>query len=312
MINSHRTFGIEIEFMLNGNSTSTVISALNAAGVDAQIEGYNHTTQLHWKMVTDATIGSGGRELVSPILKGTDGLAQLKKVCDTLNSLNCSIARRCGLHVHHGINELSESSVVSLFKNYARHETKIDSVMPQSRRSRNNMVRSLRPVRSAIDAALGMNGLKSALGTRYRKLNIESYWRYGTVEFRHHSGTIEYSKIKNWVIFGQKMIEKSIEGDIVARNLTGLLSALFSGSSAPVRNIMQRGIAKLAKECFENGVTDRAEVLSIIKSAHPEAKTNLRRVTSYHKMWSENQTASSGDGSALVDFYTNRAAALAA
>lgn len=34
--------------------------------------------------------------------------------------------------------------------------------------------------------------------TRYRALNLHSYWHRGTIEFRHHHGTADAEKIRNW------------------------------------------------------------------------------------------------------------------
>ena len=46
-------------------------------------------------------------------------------------------------------------------------------------------------------------------GTRYVKVNAESFMRHGTVEFRQHSGTIEFEKISNWVKICGNLIDKS-------------------------------------------------------------------------------------------------------
>lgn len=45
--------------------------------------------------------------------------------------------------------------------------------------------------------------------SRYYKINIEAYWRHKTVEFRHHSGTIEFEKISNWIQILNRLINFS-------------------------------------------------------------------------------------------------------
>ena len=68
--------GIEIEFTTNGNtSQQEVARRVNQAfrNVDVVMEGYNHNTRDHWKIITDSTCGL---ELVSPILKGKKGLKE--------------------------------------------------------------------------------------------------------------------------------------------------------------------------------------------------------------------------------------------
>jgi hypothetical protein len=47
-------------------------------------------------------------------------------------------------------------------------------------------------------------------GDRFVKLNYQAFWRHGTVEFRHHSGTVDAAKIIKWVVFCQKLVETAI------------------------------------------------------------------------------------------------------
>ena len=35
--------------------------------------------------------------------------------------------------------------------------------------------------------------------TRYRKLNLQSYFRYGTLEVRHHGGSLDSYKVEGWL-----------------------------------------------------------------------------------------------------------------
>src|SRR5210317_1540571 len=105
------TFGIEIEYI--GADTSTVARAIAEAGVSCQAQGYNHTTQSFWKVVTDASLGyQSAGEVVSPILRGESGLADLRKVLDAVNSIpTVRVDRRCGLHVHLAWNGMNEEQI---------------------------------------------------------------------------------------------------------------------------------------------------------------------------------------------------------
>ena len=62
-IGAGRRFGVEIEFH---GSRSAVEGALILAGLRCQVAGYGHRVTSHWRVVTDASVSSGG-ELVSPI-----------------------------------------------------------------------------------------------------------------------------------------------------------------------------------------------------------------------------------------------------
>jgi hypothetical protein len=114
----------------------------------------------------------------------------------------------------------------NLFINYAKLEEQIDSFMPESRRANNNKycksmkfenfetkVNSVNHLQPLQD---GLNELKrkTVQGERYFKLNMQSYWVHNSIEFRQHSGTTKFEKIKNWILFLARMIEFSKEAQL--------------------------------------------------------------------------------------------------
>lgn len=228
--NFNRTFGVEIEIV--HNSKAKVRDAIKNAGVVCEIEGYNHSRRNHWKIVTDASV-SGGFEVVSPVLKGQDGLDQLEKVCQALQSVNAKVNKSTGLHVHLGTNDFGNDINVwkNLYKNYVKLESIIDSFMPESRRN-NSYCKSLKVANwnSKIDSATNLEDLESKITnrSRYFKLNSQSYWRHKTVEFRQHSGTVEFEKISNWVLFCARFVEYSKKNVVASENKSELKKFLNS------------------------------------------------------------------------------------
>ncbi len=216
MFNNERTFGVEIEFIGNAES---VKQAVCARGVNCEVEGYNKRTRGHWKIVTDGSVRrnryqtGGGLEIVSPILKGQDGLEQLRKVCEALEAAGADVNKTCGLHIHHDAGDFNTDSFKNLVKIYVRFEPAIDTLFPRSRRANNNdYCRSMRHIDPAIiERQNDVHGIRYALNQcRYYKLNLESYVTHGTVEFRQHSGTVEYEKIANWIKLTQGMVERAV------------------------------------------------------------------------------------------------------
>lgn len=196
-----RKFGIEIEAY---NCTrEKLASELRAAGIDVAVEGYNHTTRNHWKLVTDASLtGNNTFELVSPVLEGETGLKELEKVCWVLEFCDVKVNDSCGLHIHMDAADFDLQTWKNLALSYKHLERVIDSFMPQSRRQ-NYYCKGLSSI-SAVDiqAAQSINDLQAAFGNnRYRKVNLEAYARHRTVEFRQHSGTTNFTKMENWVRF---------------------------------------------------------------------------------------------------------------
>jgi hypothetical protein len=104
---SNRTFGVEAEFY--NITPQTAIDALRAVGIVAVNAGYTHRIMSEWKIVTDSSVtstgtGTGyGLELVSPILRGRDGLEQVAKALDALRNAGAKVNKSCGIHVHVGL-----------------------------------------------------------------------------------------------------------------------------------------------------------------------------------------------------------------
>ena len=234
MLNQSFKFGIEIEFA-NANLRE-VENTMREAGVNVVLEGYNHTRRDHWKIVTDATVSTGGYsyatgqgdggELVSPVLCGEDGLRELEAALAALNSHPAvSINRSCGLHVHLSWTNMQAEHIKEIVRRYAKFENQIDRWMPRSRRGS-----SCSWCSSTIDNSVDRVGDMSDLSARRAgmqrncKVNLDAYRRHGTIEFRHHSGTTDFEKISNWIKFLIGFTEAS---NFTSLNATGGLDVNY-------------------------------------------------------------------------------------
>jgi putative amidoligase enzyme len=245
-----KTFGVELEFIAPSHvSRRAVAEALNAVGVESYDAGYSHAVSNKWKLVSDASVsGTGiGMELVSPILRGEPGLAKLKLACDVLVRLDCTVNRTCGLHVHVGAREMSIRAMRRLAILYSDFEGVLDSVMPASRRANNNTyLQSLRDMnKGMIDRATQPREIALQInnGSRYAKLNFTAHWKHGTVEFRHHAGTVAYDKARNWVLTCLRLVATAEREENVAvaiatgtdtrRPRTGALRTIYDLCARP-------------------------------------------------------------------------------
>lgn len=221
-----RSFGIEIEAY--GVQRSVLREALREAGVPTESETYNHAARPHWKIVSDGSLsGTDTFEIVSPILHGETGLQELQKVCTVLERLGAKVNKSCGMHLHFGAADFTMQTWKNLVYNYASLEETIDGWMPESRRASNNQYcRTLRQDgwEAKINSATTLQKLANNLTSRsrYFKLNMESYWRHKTVEFRQHGGTIEFEKIANWIDFCSRLIDFSKQNRVTETNIESL------------------------------------------------------------------------------------------
>jgi hypothetical protein len=212
-----RTFGVEIEAY--GVTRAALLAELRAQGLEAQDETYNHSTRPHWKIVGDGSVnGANAFELVSPVLRGLEGLADLERACRALNACGAQVNNSCGLHVHLGANDLSIEHLRQLVRNYLVLEPTIDQLMPANRRGNANRYcqgllrgRTQAEAERQILAATNAQQLGEVAngGSRYHKVNLQSYYRQATVEFRQHSGTTNYEKISFWVKLLANLVDYS-------------------------------------------------------------------------------------------------------
>jgi hypothetical protein len=222
----NKEFGVEFEAC--NVDMQTLRRKLNEAGIDCEVEGYTHRTTPHWKLVTDGSIrGSRTFELVSPILKGEAGLAELMKVCNVLNRCGAKVNKSCGTHVHLSASGFSLEHWKRIYINYGRLEKVIDGFMPESRRANNNTYckgfGNVNNFEHKIKNAADLCSIENLLlNSCYRKVNPQSYSRHRTCEFRQHAGTTDFVKISSWIRFLSNLVDYSEQYEVATRTLATL------------------------------------------------------------------------------------------
>ncbi len=234
---SNKKFGIEVEFV--GACPRQVARVINEVeGVECSFAGYTHLTTSYWKVVSDASLNSVrgyAGELVSPILQGTEGVTELFKVLEALNSVEgVTVNRSCGLHVHLDCREMNVNEIKTVFSRYEQYEEQIDLCMPRSRRGNPRWCAGTSMVKNSIKRATTKPNAARAAG-RYYKVNLTNIHTRGSMEFRQHSGTTEFKKIVNWLSFLMQFVESSIEMAANSRAKRPSAKRIYS----EVRNVVE-------------------------------------------------------------------------
>ncbi len=222
----NRKFGIEIECMLpRDTSRAMVAREITAAGVRCDDVGYSHARSSYWKIVSDGSLSGGnGMELVSPPMQGEHALGDIAIVSQVLLRMGANVNRSCGLHVHIDAAGMSAAAMRKLAAIYIENENILDSFMPASRRgSANHYCNSLaRTNMQALAQSRNANEIAQAIahGNRYVKLNYTAFLRHGTVEFRHHSGTVDADKINKWILACLRLVACAVKEADVPITLT--------------------------------------------------------------------------------------------
>lgn len=205
-VRSGRKFGVEIEYI---GTRDALAAEMTARGLRVRNESYTHRVMAEWKIVTDGSL-MRGYELVSPPLRGADGLRQLKLACEALAAAGCTVDSSCGLHVHHDVSDLTAAHLGRLFRAWSNNQPSTDMLVARSRRGS----RWAQPLRETeVQTVERLPSMERGIATnhfrytdRYRALNVACFPRYGTVEVRQHQGTLNYSKIAAWIAFGQAFV----------------------------------------------------------------------------------------------------------
>jgi hypothetical protein len=246
--NQNRTYGVEIEIEhpTNGsrgaNALATAIEiefATNRIDATCTFEGYNHRDNAnnHWKIVTDASLRNG-LEVVSPILKGFEGKAQIEAVLTAIRSQGYEVNFRTGLHVHHDARNLTGYQIGAIIGTYTAFQDVIDYSVAPSRRdssrsngnvsnycnnmsahmskfNRNNS--TLKSLKNVTANQAKLNGLTREFGSgRYVNVNFTSISAHGTLEFRQHQGTLNFSKMWAWIMVTQCIVESVAQKSVVS------------------------------------------------------------------------------------------------
>lgn len=211
-----RMFGVEIE-CYNANRQA-LITAAAAAGLEILSESYNHDDAGHYKIVSDSSLN--GNETNEVVSSPANDFADLKKVCTALKQIGAKVNKSCGLHVHIDAAGLSPAHIARIVNNYVALYPLIAKGLAPSRLD-NSFCRLNRPFVASRIADFEERDIYSS--DRYRAVNLCALRRHGTIEFRQHQGSLNFTKIKNWVMFLESLVAWSEEhlltgGCVVEKN----------------------------------------------------------------------------------------------
>jgi hypothetical protein len=200
------TFGVELEVTLPAGT--------------CPVGGYHCGVQVPqlpagWKAERDSSIQAGAgytaAEIVSPVLKGADGLRQLKAVCDWLVSVGAKVNRSTGFHVHVGFDRDNKVGLRRLVGLVANFEKALYASTGTHSREEGTFCRSVqddeRYQRAFRDALAASSYL-----ARYHVLNLTNLLQGGkpTVEFRVFAGTTSATKAIGYVRLCLAIVEKAL------------------------------------------------------------------------------------------------------
>lgn len=243
-VNQNRQFGTELEITIQSNAVSSRAAGyprsksglyrwLKDNGVAVAGNGpleyhggrYVDPAYTMWRVERDGSLFAGRdaedtAEVISPILKGSEGIAEVKRVMNLLDAFGCSANRSCGNHIHHWIGDYDDRALRNLYKLYRAGQSAINSVLPRSRRDNPycSQIRldweaiisqSQRRYSTLVDELRMSAGqiLSTRLAGHGPAINFARYLTTGTVEFRQNAGTVNFEKWYGWFCLTHAIVE---------------------------------------------------------------------------------------------------------
>ena len=204
-----RACGIELETVYNGSGSS---------GEVASECHYNFTHTY------DGSISGDGVEFISRPMVGDRLFSEVDHITDWLHDNEFSVNRSCGYHLHIDARDLYWPELTGIMLLGNACENIIYSMMPSSRSGSNwckktpissHDLLSIQSNQDFINSWYSGSDCRRSRekynDSRYHGINMHSRVYLGTIEFRHHSGTTNPMKIKNWITICQSLVEKGAE-----------------------------------------------------------------------------------------------------
>lgn len=215
-------------------------------------------------IVGDGSLPELGFEINTQPANGDVFLRDIRRICDALNPQSY-VSRSAGLHVHVNAKDMHHNELRNLVLLYAKLEDALFALCASHRRNgdysrlcarkylnssdprefRKKLVESMYHCEHYENSDRGSH-LREAKNhkyhdSRYSALNLHSYFFRGTVEFRHHEGTIDPTTIINWALVCAHVVEAA------AKLPHRVIQNLPSGE-AGLLQLLPPHLAKWAKE----------------------------------------------------------------
>ncbi|MGN6105208.1 MAG: amidoligase family protein [Kofleriaceae bacterium] len=225
-------FGIEIETV--GLTIQQLAQAIHGAIGDptlppnlyGQVGAFDARGRL-WRVVADASLSGGfhSGEIVSPIL-GYEDIEMLQKVVRAVRAAGARADSTTGIHIHIGASHFDAKSLTNLVKMVHKQERLLEHALGVSER---RLGWHCRPIDAAFlqrleesrprtlaqvnEAWYGRARPRPARydESRYRGLNLNSFFFRGTIEFRYFNGTLHAGEVKAYVQLTLALAAKALK-----------------------------------------------------------------------------------------------------
>lgn len=243
---SEVTFGVEIECYLPESVCKADV--LDAANVTGTFACYSATNYNRWQMKPDMSLrapdGYSSVEYVSPVLSGTNGIAEVTRVVNAIKDAGGIVNDKCGLHVHIGYESLlfpesewlltpfEKSKLINnMIDIFAEFDQSFMLMVDKNRWNKHYCGRykdycetDNSEFKSYARHKLTRSPHPVAFMGHYSAVNTEHFFNANegkkTVEIRLLEGTLDAEKIEAWIWLCQRFVHRAFTSKIRATGRT--------------------------------------------------------------------------------------------
>jgi|WetSurMetagenome_2_1015567.scaffolds.fasta_scaffold01858_18 hypothetical protein len=198
------------EFVVN-NPTYDDIGSTRKFGIELETARCNNYLTLRgntiWECKTDCSIE--GREFVSPILYGDEGLNEIRNFCAIARRLHWTVNRYCGYHAHFDVSHETWESLRSIAYAY-RLTYDLWCRLVSDGRAQNAYCGSPDYSLDDIQTINSMSDWEYFVGARdrFEFVNWRAYLVHGSCELRSHDASLNSAIICDWIKLHARFIDK--------------------------------------------------------------------------------------------------------
>ena len=202
-IRSKRKFGVEIETSACDDHKSIRSDTVFGCKTDGSVDG---------------------KEFVSPVLYGDEGLDEVRKICGHARRLGWEIDSACGLHTHFDLSNESDENCFKVAHAYM-HTYDFWTTFITNARKRNYYCakHTYGPADLAGYSESFYDWVCTYANEKYTWANFGAYTRFKTIEIRHHAASLNPTKLCNWIKAHTRFIDNVVSMSIpeINRALAG-------------------------------------------------------------------------------------------
>jgi hypothetical protein len=210
------TFGVEIECYIPAAAMAAAGWVLGGYHSGRQIPGL----PVGWNAQSDCSLhsppaGFRGIEVVSPVLRGAEGLEQVRAVVAKVKEMGGQVNHTCGLHVHVGFPENFDAlrRLVNLTSHY---EKALYASTGTTSREFGSYCQSIKSKLAPLKTGVTHHKLRMVArghGDRYHVLNLTNLVAgvRPAVEYRCFAGTLNFTKVAAAVMVSVGLVQKALD-----------------------------------------------------------------------------------------------------